>query len=355
MSRPPHLPDSHLDHHDHKVRSRNMYTLFAMIAFALAAGAVGALMVFAWIVPGGYMNEGQWVPRGQNPGIVTPFAEPETSLVRKVKNSTVSVFLDTEILSSGYYGREAWVGDGIMLSSNGWGVVHAPGLTKTALPKLRMRDTQGTWYTPASVIVDSEYSLIYFKLTGNEFYVASFPDWRILDSGMSVWVYEQGGWKHQTLGTLSYVEDSVIFRAESERQRFKLSPEGLSDAGIVISDTGSVLGFIDSEGRLQDAWMIEYSIPRLLESGVLEKKGIDWSGSMVETIEEGKRVFGFLVDMPGSSSDEGLKRGDIIRLINGNPIAEHTLYRAVRAPQLTVQIWRGGQIYDILIHKSESL
>lgn len=349
MSRPPHLPDAHLEQSEHDSLSRNISIFFITIVLALAAGVAGSLMVFAWVIPGGYMTEGQWVPRGQNSTITTPFVDPEAAVIRKVKNSTVEVFLAREILANGYYGRNAWVGDGVMLSSNGWGVVYAPKIANGSVPSLRMRDTQGTWYTPTSIVPDTVHGFIYFKLEGTEFYVASFPDWRIVESGMAVWVYERGSWKHQVLGARTYIDGSLSFRVSEERQRFELSPSGLSETGIVVSDTGNVLGFVDDEGRLHDAWMVEYSIPRLLGEGALTESVVDWTGSMVETIEEGKTVFGFLLESLGGSESTGLKRGDIIRTINGMPIDEYTVHRMIRATPVSLQVWRNGQISDILI------
>ena len=122
----------------------------------------------------------------------------------------------------------------------------------------------------------------------------------------------------------------------------------------MISDTGSLLGFIGTDGTLHDAWMIEYSIPELLQSGTIITPEIDWKGSMVESIEGGKVVKGFLIDSVGKTGINNMRRSDIVRSINGTPVTEISLYRLVRGKSLTASVWRDGALFDILVSSTSN-
>ncbi len=346
---PPHLPLPEKDS-SIQVQQQRMFVILVNVVLSLGAGMVGALSVFAWIIPGGYVDGGILVSRGQSGFNTAVYNEPEISVIRKVKNVTADVFLKSQILPNGYYGSGAQVGSGVMLTSNGWGVVYAPQLVSAgAIPALSVRDAQGVWYTPDTVIADKENGLVYFKLTGNEFYVTSFPDWRTLATGGEVWTFTGREWRGRVLGEMERVSDEMMFAAADEHTRFRLSPVSTINTGTVISDAGDFIGFSDVNGVLHDAWIIEYSIPKLLELGVIEKTEVEWTGSMVEAMEEGKLVKGFLIDQPGKITINGLKRGDIIRAINGTTVTEMNLYRLVRETPLNATIWRDGQIFDILV------
>ncbi|HRH23326.1 MAG TPA: hypothetical protein PK295_01700 [Candidatus Magasanikbacteria bacterium] len=347
MSHPPHLP---LPEKKSPAQAERVYIVLVSVFLSLAAGMVGALSVFAWIVPGGYAEGGILVSRGQNGFGTALYTEPEASVVRKVKNVTTEVFLKNQILPNGYYGEGALVGSGIMLTSNGWGVVYAPQLTSAGvIPGLMVRDIQGIWYTPDTVIADKKNSLVYFKLTGNEFYVTSFPDWRTLTTGREIWTYNGREWRGRIIGEIESISNEKLFAAADERRRFVLSPLSSVNSGVVLSAAGDFLGFSDAGGMLHDAWIIQYSIPGLLDSGAIEKVEVEWKGSMVETVEEGKLVKGFLVDQVGKITTNGLKRGDIVRAINGTAVTEMNLYRLVREMPLNATIWREGQVFDILV------
>lgn len=350
MVHPPHLPGSETD--EVRAHTRSSVRMFIInTILGVGAGIVGALIVVAWLVPAGYVTEGLWVPRGQSASNSNPYTKPDASIERKVKNTTVSVFVDDQSLENGYYEQSSGIGEGVILSSNGWGVIYAPTLVAGAVvPHLRVRDVQNTWYTPTSVVVDKKYGFVYFKLSGTEFYVVSLPDWRALNSGVGVWVYGHGIWKRQALGDLKQVSEESVFAPEEERMRYELLPQGLSENGLVVNDMGNLLGFVNAEGKLQDAWIIEFSIPELLESGTLPKSGLEWKGVMVETVEEGKIVKGFLIDSLGKTTTSSVKRFDIIRAINNAPVNEYTLYRMVREKPLTATIWRDKKVFDILVN-----
>ncbi len=347
---PPHLPRPDNNGSLHSWTQR-IYVVGVSVVLSLAAGVVGALSVFAWIIPGGYADGGVLVSRGQGNLSDTFYTEPEISVIRKVKNVTTDVFLKNLIPESGYYGDNAYVGNGVMLTSNGWGVVYAPQLmtSGSVIPSISVRDVQGIWYTPDLVVPDKKNGLIYFKLTGTEFYVMSFPDWRSLTSGTDVWTYRGREWRGRTIGDMEKISKESVFMAVDERIRFVLSPMSSVNTGVVLSEAGEFIGFSDADGVLHDAWIIQYSIQQLLESGSLEKTPIEWRGSMVETMEEGKIIKGFAIDQVGEFSKSELKRGDIIRAINSTPVSEMNLYRLVRETSLTATIWRDGRVFDILI------
>ena len=347
MLQPPHLPPKD-EKNPHT--SQQLQTLLVGVVLSLIAGMSGALIIFAWIIPGNYVEGGIVVSRGQNGGAAL-YTEPAGAIIRKIKNVSVDVFLKDKILENGYYTDTARVGSGVMLTSNGWGVFYASELsTLVNIPVLQIRDAQGTWYIPQVVVPDKKNGLVYFKLTGNEFYVTSFPDWRTLSSGLGVWSYTGREWRRESLGDLVQTSQEEVFIASDERVRFKLSPEGVVHSGLIFSDAGDLLGFVRNQGDLLDAWIIEYTIPTLLESGEISKTEITWKGSMVETFEAGKLVQGFLVDQTNKVAPDGVKSSDIIRAINGVPVSELTLYRLVREKQLKVTVWRDGKLSDILIN-----
>lgn len=349
MSHPPHLPQNISAELRANAWERTR-TIGISVFLSLAAGIVGALIVFAWVIPGGYAIDGLWVPRIQNTANVSPYSVPDTSLVRKVKNMTVEVFLESKLMDNDFYTKDAVVGKGVMLSSNGWGVVYAPDLLNSGvISKIKIRDAQNTWFTPTSVVADKKNDLVYFKLSGTEFYVASFPDWRIIESGLGVWVYTHSEWRRQTIGNQIEISKEPIFSASDKRTRYTMLPLGISSEGLVISDTGSLLGFIVDDGTFNDAWIIENSIPELLQSGTIAFSDPEWKGSWVETVEGGKVVTGFLIDSVGKTSMNGIKHLDIVREINGTPITETNLYQLIREKSLKVTVWRDGALFDILV------
>ncbi len=340
----------HLPNRDENIKSSNLHNIITSVVLSLAAGMVGGLVIFAWIIPGAYIEGGILVSRGQNGSNSNLYTEPDVVVMRKIKNISVDVFLKDKIFENGYYRESARVGTGVMLTSNGWGVLYARELAELATtPALRVRDVQGIWYTPLSVVVDKKYGLVYFKLTGNEFYVTSFPDWRTMNPGLGIWAYTGREWRRQSLGEIKPLSSEEIFLASDERLRFLRSPQGVVEQGMIFSDSGDLLGFALPEDNLLDAWIVEYTIPTLLGSGEISKVENGWRGSMVETVEEGKVVKGFLISEVGKMSAGGLKNGDIIRSINDVPVSEFTLYRLVREKPLNATVSRDGELFDILI------
>ncbi len=349
MSYPPHLP-AHISPEQQATAWARIRIIGISVIVSLGTGIVGSLIAFAWIIPGGYTGDGTWVSRSQNLNAGSPYSEPDTSVIRKVKNVTVEVFFDSKILANGLYSEDARIGEGVMLTSNGWGVVYAPELSiLTSIPKMRVRDMQNIWYTPNLVVPDKENGLVYFKLLGTEFYVTSFPDWRTIASGVGVWAFNRGEWRRETIGNQEHSATEQVFVASDERMRYTLFPEGLLSRGLVFSDAGNLLGFIDESGALRDAWIVEYSIPELLQSSSILSSTVEWRGSMVEGVEAGKVVKGFLIDSVGKTGATVLRRFDVLRMINGVAVTEANLYRLVREKPLTVTVWREGELFDILI------
>ncbi len=345
--RSPHLPPSSPE----TVMSPSYYRIrmfVSMVVIALLAGIAGALVVVGWIFPSNYLSEGILI-RGQQGLSASFYSEPEQSVIRKIKNSSVEVFRADAFFENGYYTKDAIVGSGVMLTSNGWGVVYAPQFTKmNVVPQLKVRDVQNVVYTPTTLVPDKSTGFVYFKLSGNEFYVGSFPDWRTLAPGLEVFVYMDGVWRKESIGDLIQIQDTPIFAAAEQRMQYTLVPDMVSE-GIVITDSGNILGFIDESRRLIDAWSIaSHSIPGLTESGVVPVAKIEWRGRMVETVEAGKIIRGFMIESAGKNSGDIIK-SDIIRAINGTPVNEFELYRMVRETPLTVTVWRSGNIFDILI------
>lgn len=347
-SLPPHLPPKN-ESLISRAFTRRIQWFVVVIIVSLSAGVVGAIVTVSSIVPFGYTDSGVLV-RGQSSGTLrAQSVEPDTSVVRRVKSSTVEVFRASGAITAGqYYASDAYVGTGVLLSSNGWGVVYAPELISGGSnPKITVRDYQNVWYTPTEIVVDNMFNLIYFRLLGNEFHVASFPDWRTLEPGLETWVFGRGVWKQNALGSRVRISESQVFDISDRRLTNRFV--GIVDhVGPVVNQYGQVLGFVDRDGYLQDAWMIEYTIPSLLESRILPKTTLGLRGYMVETFEEGKIMYGFFVDTV-STPILTVRRGDIIRMINGNVIDEYTLHRAVRESSVTMTVLRDGELFDILV------
>jgi len=348
---PPHLPPKN-ESLISRAFTQRIQWFIAIIALSLVAGSVGAIITVSRIMPFGYTESGV-VIRGQSSGMLRArYAEPDTTVVRRVRSASVEVFqVSGAVLSGQYYVSDAYVGTGVLLSSNGWGVVYAPELlSETTNPRISVRDHQNVWYSPTSIVVDRTLGLIYFRLSGNEFHVISFPDWRTFEPGLESWVFGRGMWKQSMLGSKVRLSENQLFDINERRLTHRFV-DIADHRGIVVNQYGQILGFVDQNGFLQEAWMIEYSIPSLLETGVLPATSLRWKGYMVETFEEGKMVHGFLVDTV-SVTIPAVRRGDIIRMINGSAIDEHTLHRAIREPSVTITIWRDGELFDILVENN---
>ena len=279
---------------------------------------------------------------------------PEASVAQRFGVSTLRIFNKTQAVGEGLYSKSSYIGQVVMLSSNGWGVTYMPDFTPSRSSSFDVVNNNGVSYDIEKTLFDAKTGFVYFKFLGNDFRVMSFPDWNLLDSGSEVWSVHEGEWKFRIIGDQESILGSP-FVSDRDTGFLNIEPSFYKD-GIVLTEQGHLLGFVDSSDVLHSAWSIEHHMPFVLGLGQLDDFVSTWQGYMVynnntDASDSGPDA-GFYVTSVGAYP-RGLRVGDIILNIEGKKLSENTLSRELfsASQEFVLTVWRKAQEFDIIITK----
>jgi hypothetical protein len=347
MKNAPHLPPRSCSVPAYYLRQSAPWVVI-IILLSLLSGVAAALTITAWGIPEG--NIASFSDRILLRRTVSAEVLDQT-IVRHVSMRMVEFYDMTKKSREQTFGPEARLGEGLLLSSDGWAVLFLK--TPPKAKDLVAIDSQGVSYLVGEVVQDKVTSLTYVHLIGNGFRVAAFGD---------VFRASQDAW------TISSREESRMvqvipprFIQEKERA-FTLGQPALlprvhqliAAGSIVTDDRGEVLGMVGETQTLFPAWLLERHVRQVIGARELSYPDFGIEGTLVEVVEEE----GMFTRLPGlmvtkitpRAREAGMMLGDRIDRVNGVPVSFDSLSReAMNDSELRLTVRRNGEDTEVLL------
>src|SRR5690348_9892512 len=165
---PPHLPPKTSSIETHRLWQR-LKILLIVVVFSVIAGMSGASMMLGWIWPR-FAEGDTWITSYARPGLTR--AQLEDRIREEVSSRIVSVHKGSAGLSGTNYLNKK-IGDGIILSSDGWLALYQPnydGSYKT----MNVVTGDGRVWQPEKALLDKYSGILYVKIPDGQFKVAGF-------------------------------------------------------------------------------------------------------------------------------------------------------------------------------------
>lgn len=340
---PPHLPPKSCSVAAHSMWLSVKWLATILLISALA-GVAASLAVVAWVVP---VGGGSYVVNRFGPSVDTP-QSLDANVVRQVRQRIIKLYDKRKAVGGGVYPESAQVGQAMLLSSDGWSVMHDPAFKITDSKQWRGVDHQGDIHLIEKLTFDAKSGLVFFKFKGTDFRVAPFISWETIQEGGYLWSVD-GTWKAVKIGDRRVVAEGT-FNMSQVYARDTMNPA--TDVGnIVISDKGDLAGFVGEHGELISAWFAHMLLPQILEKGSAYYAEVPIAGFFVDAVEsEGKwkELTGFYVARVERVEKGGVRVGDVIMKINGKAIDQFGLHREVLgAEELVLTVLRGGKEIEV--------
>ncbi len=326
---PPHLPPRDTNEFL-KQRRQSLAWLVLFVVLSLMASVAASLATLAWIAP----------PYAQSPLYTfhTPAVINDRSTSRAL-DSIISQQVDQRIvqiydtrnkLNGRFYAENALIGQGLLLSSDGWAVMYA-SVFPLRVDALEAMNHQGVAFAISKQIVDETTGLVYVKLKGEGFRSdITFQDWKSFSAETPVWAVHSGA--QLPIQTVEIHPDtSDVLALNSLTASFV--PSQVSDnivGDVIINEQGQLVG-IATEDRVILGWEMSTQMKNIFENGALTYPHIPWRGRVLTTIKTDgilKSFSGFYItDSPTRATTSTLGVGDIITKIQGETFDAATARR----------------------------
>ena len=257
-----------------------------------------------------------------------------------------------------YYSEAAFVGQAMMLTSEGWAVLYTPDYVPGVERHWESIDHKGMIFTVEKSFQDRVSGLVYLKIAGDGFRGdISFLDWNTFDMGESLSSLSLRGVVPAAFDRLE--ENDEPKQYELWKPRFSHTVVGdVSSGDVLIAENGDFIGFVNSDKKIIESWLISTQLQPLFEKEKNEYLALPIIGHRVEGVvvdDMFENIHGFLVtksNTKASSSAVGV--GDVILRIEGLPFDEVTSARVMLfAPEtILMQVLRDGEEVDLLVKKS---
>lgn len=339
---PPHLPPKTSNVEFHHLWKRLKW-LLAIVLFSVVAGMSGASMMLGWIWPR-FAEGDMWVTSYTRPGLTR--AQLESHIREEVSSRIVSVYkISSNINGAGYLNKK--IGDGVILSSDGWLAMYQPNYDG-AYKGLNVVAGDGKVWQPEKALWDKYSGILYIKIPDGQFKVAGFVDENsALDE---VFIFHNSYWYH---GSVLYPSLNYQIPHLDSAPLVSYSLNGSFNVGeVAINNQGRIVGFITEKNLLLPSYYITRILPNVLNKQSLSypSLGVDGWFSEEQTIVSDKtKITGFLVTNVWSAPNQ-LRRGDVIREINGRIVTTDNLWYIVSNSQtLNLKVLRAGKVIDVTV------
>ena len=167
---PPHLPPKSSNLEVHRLWQR-LKILLAIVVFSVIAGMSGASMMLGWIWPR-FADGDTWITSYSRPGLTR--IQLENRIQEEISSRIVNVYKGSAVIG-GVNTLNKKIGDGIMLSSDGWFAMYQPNFDGN-YKSLAVLTSNGQAQQPESAQLDKYSGILYVKIKDQQFKVAGFPD-----------------------------------------------------------------------------------------------------------------------------------------------------------------------------------
>lgn len=339
---PPHLPPKSCSIANHH-RWRRLKILLVAVVFGLIAGMSGASMMLGWIWPR-FADGEAWITSYTRSGLSR--AQLENRVREEISARIASVYKGTIGIGGVSYLNKK-IGDGVMVSSDGWLAMYLPnydGFYKT----LQVVTGDGKVAQPESALFDKYSGVLFLKIKDRQFKVVSFTE--NVSAADDLFVFQDSYWYH---GFILY----PVFSAPIPH--FDLAPlqfyslSGSFGAGrVAVNNQGRVAGFITEKNLLLPSFYLTRILPKILSQKIISYPSLGADGwfSDEQPIVFGKeKISGFYVTGVWSPAG-GLRKGDVLMQLNGRVVAPDNLWYIISDNQTAdAKVLRGGKQLEIKV------
>jgi hypothetical protein len=344
---PPHLPPKIENPETKKFLQRLKWFLF-IIVISLLAGVSGASMMLGWVWPR-FTEDDTWINSYTRPGLSR--SQLENLIREEISSRLVSVHRGSaSIAGVNYFNKK--IGDGIMLSSDGWLAIYQPNYDGV-YKNIYIVGNGDKIYSAESAVWDKYSGVLYIKIKNDQFKVVEFIDENTpLDD---IFVWQDSNWYH---GTVLYpVLNYKIPHMDIAPVRSYSLNGVFASGGIAINNQGRVVGLISENNLLLPVANITHILSKVLGRQILSYSSLGvegWFGEeqiiFVDSKNEAdnkEKASGFFVSNVLSVGNV-LHKGDLITEINGRIVSVDNLWYIISNTQtIKVKVLRGGKIIDM--------
>ena len=355
---PPHLPPKSSSIEFHRLWQR-LKSLLAVVVFGLIAGMSGASMLLGWIWPR-FAEGDTWITSYARPGLTR--AQLENRIQEEISSRIVSVHKGLFSLNGTNYLNKK-IGDGIMLSSDGWFAIYQPNYNGN-YKNLYVVSQDGQVRQPENALLDKYSGILYVKISAQggsasggkdygQFKVAGFNDENsALDD---IFIFHNSYWYH---GAALYPSLNYLIPHLDSAPLLSYSLNSPFNSGeVAINNQGRVVGFVTEKNSLLPSFYITRILSKLLSQQAISypSLGVDGWFSEEQPIVFGKEwAQGFMVTNVWSAVNP-LRRGDVLMEINGRIVSADNLWYIISGDQtLNAKILRGGKTLDVVVKVTQT-
>lgn len=351
----PHLPPKacRVDTY-YRLQSLRWFLLFIFVA--ALTGVATALASVTWLAPNFHLDNSFRTVNFESKNIFD--LSPDPFLVRQTEQKLIKVYNKANKINDKFYGEGSFIAQAVLISSDGWSVLYQPDYKFGEEKKWDLVDYQGLYHEVEKVVFDNETDLLYVKVEGQGFRIASFADSGDVNLSTFLWAVDEKKWINTIIDGVVSLSKSKNFPIWQAQQAYKID-RAIDKHMILLDDKGELVGFVAEDGMVISGLYVEEQIVSLLDSHKIIHKKLPLSGYFVNAIEnEEKEVWqeisGFyIIDSNTKVSSSTVGVGDLIVKINNDSFTKESLFEQVlQAPEeVSLTVLRDSKEVDILAKK----
>ena len=333
---PPHLPPKSCDIENHH-RWRRLKILLVAVAFGLIAGMSGASVMLGWIWPR-FADGEAWITSYTRPSLSR--AQLENHVRAEISTRIAAVYKGVAGAGGVSYLNKK-IGDGIIVSSDGWLAMYAPNYDGS-YRNMQVMTSDGKVEPPSSALFDKYSGVLFLKIKDRQFKVVSFTD-NVLASD-DLFVFQDSYWYHGFI-LYPFFGGQVPHFDSAPLQFYSLS--GSFGAGkVAINNQGRVAGFVTEKNLLLPSFYVARILPDILSRQIVSypSLGADgWFSDEQPIVFNKEKIKGFYVASVWSPAS-ALRKGDVLLAVNGRVVAPDNLWYIINDNQsVDAKVLRGGK------------
>lgn len=341
---PPHLPPPTCNVDQHRQWRRLKYIGVATF-FGLLAGVSGAAVAVAVIWPYSDVTTAivSRVPRGE------VSARLSESSARQLSGAVFEIYKKVATVNSvQYVSPQDRLGSGVVGISSGWLVASVPGFDGS-FKEWRILGQNGNVYSVERALSDKETGLLYMMIKPVRREIGSQEQLKVVQFALNVehpsvaFVFKNGGWAPSAVVAVSAGDNLTPHHDLTTALRYVLDSD-FQDGSVVVGSDGVVLGFVADGNEVAPALGAVAMLTGIEERTSLSypSLGVEgWYNEEWPLIVSGERVDGFFVSRVVGRTP--LRRGDIVREVNGRTVSFQTWWALRNEREVTVEVWRQHQ------------
>ncbi|KKR34397.1 MAG: hypothetical protein UT67_C0016G0004 [Candidatus Magasanikbacteria bacterium GW2011_GWA2_40_10] len=344
---PPHLPPKTSSIELHRLWQR-LKILFVLVIFSVIAGMSGASMMLGWIWPR-FADGNTWITSYASPGLSR--AQLEDRIREEVSTRIVEVRKGMSSLGGINYLNKK-IGDGIMLSSDGWIAMYQPNYDGS-FKNMYVATQDGKIWQPEKALLDKYSGILYVKIKDNQFKVSGFVDENSAPD--DIFIFHNSYWYH---GSVLYPSLNYQIPHLDSAPILSYSLSGSFNVGeVAINNQGRVIGFVIEKNLLLPSYYLTRILPKVLSQQSLSypSLGIDgWFSEEQTIVFEKTKISGFMVTNVWSVANP-LRRGDVLKEINGRVVSADNLWYIINNSQtFNVKVLRAGKTLELTVKLAQT-